>query len=67
MDYLAEIYQRNSIEIIEVRPQGKSRVARMFYTLYFGDYVSYYLAILRGIDPTPVDAIAELKRRLSAL
>ena len=67
MDYLAEIYQRNSIEIIEVRPQGKSRVARMFYALYFGDYVSYYLAILRGIDPTPVDAIAELKRRLSAL
>ena len=38
----------------------------MFYALYFGDYVSYYLAILRGIDPTPVDAIAELKRRLSA-
>ena len=67
MDYLAEIYRLNSMETIELRPQGKSRLARMFYALYFGDYVSYYLAILRGIDPTPVDAIAELKRRLSAL
>jgi len=27
--------------------------------------VSWYLATLRGVDPTPVEVIDELKRRLS--
>jgi glucose/mannose-6-phosphate isomerase len=26
-----------------------------------GDLVSVYLAVLRGVDPTPVDAIERLK------
>ena len=29
--------------------------------------VSVYLAVLNGVDPTPVDAIADLKRRLGAV
>ena len=30
----------------------------------FGDWVSYYTALLRGVDPTPVPGIAEFKRQL---
>ena len=29
-----------------------------------GDAVSVYLAYLRGVDPTPIDAIARIKRAL---
>jgi hypothetical protein len=29
-----------------------------------GDYASFYLAILYGVDPTPIPVINELKRRL---
>jgi len=31
----------------------------------FGDYVSYYLAILCKVDPTPVKAIDYLKEKLA--
>jgi glucose/mannose-6-phosphate isomerase len=33
----------------------------------FGDYVSYYLAILYRIDPSPVETIDYLKEQLSQL
>ena len=36
----------------------------MFYAVYIGDFTSVYLAILRGVDPTPVGMIALLKDRL---
>jgi glucose/mannose-6-phosphate isomerase len=31
-----------------------------------GDLVSIYLAVLRGTDPTPVEAIERLKEQLGA-
>ncbi|MFH1387367.1 MAG: bifunctional phosphoglucose/phosphomannose isomerase [bacterium] len=48
----------------EVYSQGRSKLARMLSLVFFGDYVSVYLALLQGIDPTPVEAIAKLKREL---
>jgi len=47
--------------------QGKSRLAQQWTTLHFGDYVSYYLAMSYGVDPSPVPAIEELKRRIRDL
>ncbi len=41
--------------------KGESRMAQMWTTLHFGDYVSYYLAMAYGVDPTPVPAIESLK------
>ncbi|HEA47529.1 MAG TPA: bifunctional phosphoglucose/phosphomannose isomerase [bacterium] len=45
--------------------QGKSLLARLFSLIYLGDWVSYYLAILNRIDPTPVKVIDYLKRELA--
>lgn len=39
----------------------------MMYVMYLGDFISCYLAILRNIDPTPVDAITELKSELAKI
>lgn len=50
--------------IKEVWEKGKGRLARMFSLIYLGDFVSYYLAILNGIDPTPVKNIEKLKKSL---
>jgi glucose/mannose-6-phosphate isomerase len=44
--------------------KGESRLAQMWTTLHFGDYVSYYLAMAYGVDPTPVPAIESLKLAL---
>ena len=49
---------------IEVRPEGKSDVARMFSALWTGEFASIYLALLRGVDPGAVPIIDELKRRM---
>jgi len=38
----------------------------MFSFVYFLDYVSYYLAILNEVDPTPIKNINFLKEKLAA-
>lgn len=51
-------------KIFEVWSIGKSRLAKMFSAIYIGDFTSVYLAILRGIDPTPVKTITSLKEKV---
>ncbi len=43
---------------------GDTRLAQQWTCLHFGDYTAFYLAMAYGIDPTPVEAIEDLKRRL---
>jgi hypothetical protein len=31
----------------------------------WGDYLSFYLALLAGVDPTPIASIDAFKRRLA--
>ncbi len=40
-------------------------LSEMLVTIYLGDYVSYYMAILKDIDPTKVEEIEYLKKQLS--
>jgi glucose/mannose-6-phosphate isomerase len=51
-------------KIVDVRSEGKSRLARMFSLVHLGDWMSFYLAMLNGVDPTPVNVIDYLKRQL---
>lgn len=50
--------------VIEVESAGISLLARIYSLVYTGDYVSYYLALGYGTDPTPVKAIDYLKTEL---
>lgn len=52
-------------EVVEAATSGESRLARLFSVIHLGDYVSLYLAILNGVDPSPVDRIEDLKRHLA--
>ncbi|MCL5266182.1 MAG: bifunctional phosphoglucose/phosphomannose isomerase [Chloroflexi bacterium] len=52
-----------SFEVVEA--EGTSPLAQMMSSIYVGDYVSYYLAILNRVDPTPVDVISYLKQELA--
>jgi glucose/mannose-6-phosphate isomerase len=51
--------------VLEVDALGKSRLTKMLTTIYLGDYTSVYLALLRGMDPTPVQIIEDLKKQLA--
>ena len=54
------------VEVSELHSKGKSRLERMFSLIQLADFTSYYLAILNGIDPTPVHVIEDLKQKLAA-
>jgi glucose/mannose-6-phosphate isomerase len=45
---------------------GQGAVERVMSLVLLGDLVSLYLAVLRGVDPTPVDIIGRLKAELAA-
>lgn len=49
-----------------VTPEGKTLLEQMLWTIQLGDFVSLYLALLNGLNPTPVDLIEKLKAELSA-
>ncbi len=49
-----------------VESVGEGRVERVLSLVLLGDLVSAYLAVLRGVDPTPVEAIARVKAQLAA-
>ncbi|MFH1486887.1 MAG: bifunctional phosphoglucose/phosphomannose isomerase [Chloroflexota bacterium] len=49
-------------ETIEATAEGA--LSQIMSTILLGDYASYYLAILNGIDPAPVKVIDYLKERL---
>jgi len=51
-------------KVIEILPEGESKMEQVFSLIYLGDWISYYLAILKGIDPTAVDTVEELKKIL---
>jgi glucose/mannose-6-phosphate isomerase len=48
-----------------VETRGETRLERLVSLVLAGDLVSLYLAVLRGVDPTPVDAIERLKGALT--
>jgi len=52
---------------VQVVPAGSgSRLARLAQLVMWGDYLSFYLAQLRGVDPTPVASLDDFKRRMAA-
>jgi glucose/mannose-6-phosphate isomerase len=58
------VLDEGAARVLEIWSRGRGRLARVLSTLYVGDYASFYLAILYGVDPTPIPVIEELKRRL---
>jgi glucose/mannose-6-phosphate isomerase len=44
---------------------GQSRTERLVSLVLLGDLVSLYLAVLRGVDPSPVESLQRLKQTLA--
>jgi glucose/mannose-6-phosphate isomerase len=59
-----ELVEQAGVGLMEIQAQGNSRLARMLTTICIGDFTSVYLAILHGVDPTPVKTINYLKDML---
>lgn len=51
--------------VLEVHARGEGTLAKMLSLMHIGDLASIYLAILRGVDPTPTETINSLKGELA--
>jgi len=67
LNFMKKLFDDVAGDTIEVTIYAKKRLAKMIYAMYLGDYVSCYLAILRKIDPTPIEAIRQLKEELAKI
>ncbi len=63
LDVSAAMLARTSA-VEQIRDEDDTLLGRMLGSLFLGDYVSLYLAVLRKVDPLPVAPIVELKKRL---
>jgi glucose/mannose-6-phosphate isomerase len=59
-----QIMEKVGLVMFDLEVQGKSPLAKMLSTIVVGDFVSVYLAVLHGVDPTPVRTINILKDTL---
>jgi glucose/mannose-6-phosphate isomerase len=59
-----ELLEREGIPFQRVEGRGTSPLSQILSTIILGDYTSYYLAVLQGIDPSPVPPIDFIKNRL---
>jgi glucose/mannose-6-phosphate isomerase len=49
-----------------VQTRGTTAIERVYSLVLLGDLVSVYLGVLRGVDPTPIAVLDELKATLAA-
>lgn len=55
--------KKPSAEVVNL--QGDTILSQMIYGTTFGDFVSLYLALINGLNPSPVDLIQKLKAELA--
>jgi glucose/mannose-6-phosphate isomerase len=51
---------------IQVQAEGNSHLEHLLWTVLLGDFVTIYVALLNGLDPTPVELIERLKTELNS-
>lgn len=66
MDIVHKLISELGVEVLEINAIGATPLERIFYLIQLGDFVSYYLAILNDVDPSPVKVIARLKGMLAS-
>ena len=62
----AELLGKAQVPFRWVDARGRSPLAQEMTATIFGDYVSLYLAMLRGVDPTPTPSLDWFKVRMAA-
>ena len=64
-DLTQEILEGQGVDCHRVPIPGEGVLAQMLAAVQLGDYVSTYLALLNGTDPTAITDIVGLKQRMS--
>ncbi len=61
---LEKLFLKKEIAAVPLSVSSNSFLAEQLLLLQFGDWLSFYLAGVYGVDPTPIDSITFLKEEL---
>ena len=64
-DITRKLINMKNVEQHTISVAGSNRTERFLHLIHFGDWVSYWCAILHGTDPSPVLPIEQLKADLA--
>ena len=61
----ADIIKKNGHTVTEFTPRSSSKITQIFEVLTLGSFVSFYLAVLNGVDPTAIPYVDYFKEQLA--
>ena len=61
---LKEYFDSKNIEYKEVLVKSNSILSKVVYLIYLLDFASIYRSIFSEVDPTPIESIDFIKKRL---
>ena len=67
MDIGNKIFKKHKATVVEIYSEGKNYWEQVFYLIHLTDWISVFLADLRGVDATEVKVIDFLKKSLSEI
>ena len=65
MEIAKDLIEEEGIKVEFIDMKGKTMLEKIFSTVILGFWTAYWLALEYKVDPTPIKAIEELKRRLA--
>jgi len=65
-DWLGRYLKRKGVRVETVVPEGEDSMERLMACVALGDFVSYYLALRNGMDPSALPGVESLKKALQA-
>lgn len=64
IETLKEVLKERGNDAVEIAVRGENQLSKLFSTIYLGYWISYYTALLRGVDPAPVKIIEDFKQKV---
>jgi glucose/mannose-6-phosphate isomerase len=64
-DWMAAYLKRRKVPVASETMEGGDSMARLLWGVALGDFVSYYLALRNGQDPSALPGVVALKKALS--
>ena len=65
MEFTKEVVSEYASDVVEIYSKGDYDLVRSMYLIHITDWVSFYLAELKGVDAVEVNVITKLKDKLA--
>jgi len=63
-EILKELLSQQKVEVLSLESDQDNRKVRIMDLIFLCDWISFYASVLRGFDPSEIDFIHQMKKRL---